>query len=241
MPSSQQQQQQQQRHQGRILRLHFTCHAPLPIGTTLRVTSSIGPPPQKDTPGDEDTQKLVGDAFDDQSVASDSMGISGGMNTNYNGGGNEAEEAARLHNRLLQNTVEMYTTPEDYPIWKTRRPVVVIDEGGQGNDDKVYTARSMGTNEANNNNDNEGDEKGLVGAPSSGPILHRYRYVAVTPGATIDWTLCKPREFHDDGRSRFVPSVFTRFRNVGFGFRRRTSQSLENHYGTMFAEIRKSS
>ena len=40
------------RHQGKILRLHFACHAELPLGTTLRVTSTIGPPPQNDVPDD---------------------------------------------------------------------------------------------------------------------------------------------------------------------------------------------
>jgi len=33
----------------------------------------------------------------------------------------------------------------------------------------------------------------------SGPLIHRYRYVAVTPGATIDWSLCTKRENDDDG------------------------------------------
>jgi len=38
--------------QGRIHYLHFTCHAPLPMGTTLRVTSStLNPLPPACTGG----------------------------------------------------------------------------------------------------------------------------------------------------------------------------------------------
>lgn len=60
----------------------------------------------------------------------------------------------------------MYTSPEMYPIWKTKKPVVVIDDGSL---------------------DSPGSE-----------LIHRYRYVAVTPGATIDWDLCTKRDVDDD-------------------------------------------
>ena len=88
----------------------------------------------------------------------------------------------RLHNRLLQNTVEMFTTPETYPIWKTKRPVVVIDEGGT----------------------NDGEEGEIAGG--GGLMVHNYRYVAVTPGALIDWSLCTRKELgdHDSGKYLFI-------------------------------------
>lgn len=154
----------EKRHQGKILRLHFSCHAELPFGTSLRVTSTVGPPPQNDVP---DENK---DGADDHSVSSDifstgTLADKGSVSANL----------ARMHNRLLQNTVEMYTSPDTYPIWKTSKPVVVIDDGGHQEMDRDAA-------------DREG-----------GPLLHRYRYVAVTPGATIDWSLCTKRDHDDDG------------------------------------------
>ena len=72
-----------------------------------------------------------------------------------------------MHNRLLQNSIELYTTPDSYPVWKTKKPVVVIDDG----------------------------------TDSHSSLLHRYRYVAVTPGATIDWDLITKREHNEDDLS----------------------------------------
>lgn len=211
---------QEGRHQGRILRLHFACSAPLPMGTTLRVTSSIGPPPQNDVPDPgADAHLLGGD--DASSVASggtsgsasgevegpgfgSELGSLGGMGANKGvvvgttasamaGGG--GDELARLHGQLLQNTVEMYTCPDTYPVWKTRRPVVVIDEGYDGKNNNEKKDHLM-----------DGATLDLSSTSASGePLLqHRYRYVAVTPGATIDWDLCTRREFgtnHDDAGS----------------------------------------
>jgi trehalose 6-phosphate synthase/phosphatase len=167
------------RHQGKILRLHFACHAELPLGTTLRVTSTIGPPPQNDVPDDNKDG-----AGDDHSVSSDifstgTLADKGSVSANL----------ARMHNRLLQNTVEMYTDPESYPIWKTTKPVVVIDDGGSKEN---ALAAAMDRDAA----DQEG---GGGGAGLLGPLLHRYRYVAVTPGATIDWSMCTKRDHDDDG------------------------------------------
>ncbi|KAL7543485.1 hypothetical protein ACHAXR_012780 [Thalassiosira sp. AJA248-18] len=183
----QQQHQQQQRHQGRILRLHFTCSAPLPLGTSLRVTSSVGPPPQNDVP--DDNALLVDDSASVMSGASGEIDATaetlGGMTKSSASGGAGGDEQAKLHARLLQNTVEMYTSPETYPIWKTRRPVVAIDEG---NDSMMEGAAADGEGDA------EGGDINLLG-----PLIHRYRYVAVTPGATIDWSLCTGKEINDDG------------------------------------------
>ena len=162
------------RQQGKILRLHFKCHAELPLGTTLRVTSSIGPPPQNDIPDDDKADGTTtmnnnaSSSGDDHSVSSDifstgTLADKGSITANL----------ARMQNRLLQNTVEMCTDPESYPIWKTTKPVVVIDDGGI----------AMERDDQN----------------SEGPMLHRYRYVAVTPGSSIDWSLCTKRDHDDDG------------------------------------------
>ncbi|KAL7488757.1 hypothetical protein ACHAW6_014361 [Cyclotella cf. meneghiniana] len=150
-----------QRHQGRVFRFHFTCKAELPFGTTLRVTSSVGPPPHNDALDDVDV--------DDRSVSSEVFSIHGAAGGE---GGSVTAGFARMHNRLLHNTVEMFTTPETYPLWKTKKPVVVIDDGNVGE-----------------------------GGDPACPMVHRYRYVAVTPGATIDWDLCTKRDHDDDGNS----------------------------------------
>jgi len=183
---------QQARHQGRILHLHYTCSAPLPYGTTLRVTTQTRPPPENDVP-DGNLNQLLGD--DTASVASSNSGsglihdyydTTGGIPSSTSSkidvsGDVKSGEMNRLHNRLLQNTVEMCTTPETYPIWKTKRPVVVIDEGGD-----------IGT-------DNTSGEGEIAGG---GQMVHNYRYVAVTPGALIDWSLCTRKELgdHDSGK-----------------------------------------
>ena len=193
-------QQHSPRHQGRILRLHFTCNAPLPYGTTLRVTSSIGPPPENDIPL-EDAQ-----FFDDTSSVASGNSLGGPLDTDYlistvNNGGEGADEKARLHNRLLQNTVEMYTTPETYPVWKTKRPVVVVDEGDMIDDkgNKILLTKGMEDEQQETEGDDKNDNVIIV---SGGPLVHRYRYVAVTPGAIIDWSLCTRKELNnatDDG------------------------------------------
>jgi len=168
----------EKRHQGKILRLHFSCHAELPLGTTLRVTSTIGPPPQNDVPDDNKDG-----AGDDHSVSSDIF--STGTLADK---GSVSASLARMHNRLLQNTVEMYTDPESYPIWKTTKPVVVIDDGGNAEN---ALAAAMDRDAS--------DQEGGGGVGLLGPLLHRYRYVAVTPGATIDWSMCTKRDHDDDG------------------------------------------
>jgi len=65
---------------------------------------------------------------------------------------------------LYASSVEMVTCPDTYPIWRTRRPVVVMltDSSKKGNS----------TMDADGENNNE---------PSV--FHHRYRYLVVTPGA----------------------------------------------------------
>jgi len=135
-----------------------------------------------------------------------------GMATRGSGGGGKGGESlARMHARLLQNTVEMYTTPETYPIWKTRRPVVVIDEGcvgggeaeGEWNENGIEKMMRMAKLMEEGDDDDDGDDDAAgvdhLKCDAAGPLMHRYRYLAVTPGATIDWSLCTRKELNDDG------------------------------------------
>ena len=132
------------------------------------------------------------------------MGAGGGM-ANKDVDNAADNDPAKMHAQLLQNTVEMYTTPEMYPVWKTRRPVVVIDEGGgNGTDSRVAMAKSLESSGGDGTTAAEGGSEGVGGDillnSAGGPLLHRYRYLAVTPGATINWGLCSQKEFTvDDG------------------------------------------
>lgn len=94
---------------GRVVRLHFSCHAELPIGSFLRVTGSSLWAPGTAAWDPADVAPAVGttesSAFPvTHDVDADSMPMSA----------------------LYTSSIEMVTTPEDYPIWKTRRPVVVV-------------------------------------------------------------------------------------------------------------------
>ena len=76
---------------GHVVRLHFTCEAALPIGSTLRVTSATLWAPMAQDSGPEPTHWV------------ESPG-----------------------NGMYTSSVELYTTPETYPKWQTRRPVVLV-------------------------------------------------------------------------------------------------------------------
>ena len=98
---------------GRVLRLHFTCRAEIPIGSFLRVTgSTLWAPgtsaldPTEATPTVEHINHL------DYSGSVRSM--------NQNGG-----DVITTSN-LYTSSVEMVTSPETYPIWKTRTPVILV-------------------------------------------------------------------------------------------------------------------
>jgi len=98
---------------GRVVRLHFSCHAELPIGSSLRVTGS--------------TLWAPGTAAWDPAEATPAVGQT------------EASAFPVTHDidadnnlvhmslsALYTSSVEMVTTPEDYPIWKTKKPVVIV-------------------------------------------------------------------------------------------------------------------
>jgi hypothetical protein len=102
---------------GRVVRLHFTCRAELPIGSFLRVTGSSlwAPGTAVQDPADAavsvDRHEESAFRLTDAGATDDGHGL---MNNLYG------------MNALYTSSVEMVTTPEDYPVWKTRKPVVVV-------------------------------------------------------------------------------------------------------------------
>eukprot|EP00560_Eucampia_antarctica_P002699 CAMPEP_0197834170 /NCGR_PEP_ID=MMETSP1437-20131217/21407_1 /TAXON_ID=49252 ORGANISM="Eucampia antarctica, Strain CCMP1452" /NCGR_SAMPLE_ID=MMETSP1437 /ASSEMBLY_ACC=CAM_ASM_001096 /LENGTH=1278 /DNA_ID=CAMNT_0043438661 /DNA_START=251 /DNA_END=4087 /DNA_ORIENTATION=- len=91
---------------GRVVRLHFTCRAELPLGSTLRVTGST-----LCAPG-----SLTNDPTD--GAVSVSTSPSAAPN-NANMMADESQDGWHA------SSIEMVTTPETYPLWTTRTPVVV--------------------------------------------------------------------------------------------------------------------
>lgn len=134
---------------GRVLRLHFTCRAEIPIGSFLRVTgSTLWAPgtsaldPTEATPTVEHINRLDYSGNADHGTSHDPY-----QRSNSNGGD------VITSSNLYTSSVEMVTSPETYPIWKTRKPVILI-----------WNRRGNGGS----------------GAP---PVLHHYyRYLVVSPG-----------------------------------------------------------
>ena len=93
---------------GRVVRLHFRCHAELPVGSFLRVTGS-----SLWAPG---------------TAASDPTDATPAMTRTEQASFPVADEdlTQTAMSALYTSSVEMVTTPEDYPVWWTRKPVVVI-------------------------------------------------------------------------------------------------------------------
>lgn len=130
---------------GRVLRLHFTCRAEIPIGSFLRVTgSTLWAPgtsaldPTEATPTVEHINHLDaghGTSYDPY------------HNTNNNGGDVIASS------NLYTSSVEMVTSPETYPIWKTRKPVIIV-----------------------------WNRRGNSGSGTTPVLHHYYRYLVVAPG-----------------------------------------------------------
>eukprot|EP00980_Cylindrotheca_fusiformis_P014747 scaffold4011_cov95-Cylindrotheca_fusiformis.AAC.1 len=110
---------------GRVVRLHFTCRAQLPIGSLLRVTgSSLWGPPAMGTPVDPMNAHQI--ARDEQSSAFPAGG--GGTGAGSGGANEENLEYWYKHptGGLYASSVEMVTTPDTYPVWKTSKPVIVV-------------------------------------------------------------------------------------------------------------------
>jgi len=104
--------------EGRVLRLHFACRAALPHGSTLRVTS---------------TRLWAPDSSSAHITEGETAHVSGG------GGGSEDSAADFDHHgpadsdrNMYASSVEMVTTPDAYPVWRTRTPVVVVANSAGG-------------------------------------------------------------------------------------------------------------
>lgn len=161
------------RQQGRVHRLHFAVHASLPMGTTLRVTTFGRDATYNDDPFDDGPKIATPESLP-----------------------HWLDAIPRDYRRQLRDSVELYTTPETYPLWRTKRPVVTIDDGGGGSGGLVD----------------------VVVSDPSGPLLHRYRYVAVSPGASIDWAVLsegkdedyeeEEEDVADGGGEEFPPVLF---------------------------------
>ena len=101
---------------GRTVRLHFRCRAELPIGSFLRVTGSSlwapGTPSTDPADASFSVERTEASAF--PTTWDDIL----------------EHDTNSLHHHhsqsLYASSVEMVTTPEDYPIWRTRKPVVVV-------------------------------------------------------------------------------------------------------------------
>mmetsp|Transcript_21523 Transcript_21523/g.46034 ORF Transcript_21523/g.46034 Transcript_21523/m.46034 type:complete len:194 (-) Transcript_21523:185-766(-) len=81
----------------------------------------------------------------------------------------------RSSNDWYASRVEMVTCPETYPLWRTRRPVVLVltDPLSKSNDGDINMEEDGGSNEPNSRS-------------GRGVFRHHYRYLAVTPGAQND-------------------------------------------------------
>ena len=251
---------------GRVVRIHLACIAPLPLGSSLRVTgahlwdpvelsSSSSYPPHRgggahhhhhhhhhsDPTNAKRISKNAGrDAYNSgaSGFAGGSLGVGatnvlrenedarrfsssnsesssaavvvGGANGNdallvdnetNRGCGFSTQQKQQLlhhhqnimmgvrdsHSQWYASSVEMVTCPETYPLWRTRRPVIVALT-----DKATITTTSTSNNSENVHmlDDDDDDEKAAVAAPSSssqsGIHHHRYRYLVVTPGAETE-------------------------------------------------------
>lgn len=100
--------------EGRVLHLHFACRAALPHGSTLRVTSTRLWAPDSSSAHitEGETAHVGGDSED--SADFDHHG------------------SAESDRSMYASSVEMVTTPDTYPVWRTRTPVVVVANAAGG-------------------------------------------------------------------------------------------------------------
>ena len=93
------------------MRLHFRCHAELPLGSFLRVTGS--------------TLWAPGTAASDPSDAAPAVGRVEESAFPVTEEDTTTSPVAEM-SALYTSSVEMVTTPEEYPVWRTRVPVAVV-------------------------------------------------------------------------------------------------------------------
>lgn len=96
------------------MRIHFQCRAELPIGSFLRVTGSSLWSPGTSASDPAEAAPVVGRTEQAGFPVAEhlDMEVNHRNNTSFNS--------------LYTSSVEMVTTPEDYPLWRTRKPVVVV-------------------------------------------------------------------------------------------------------------------
>lgn len=155
---------------GRVVRVHLACRAYLPIGSSLRVTGSHLWDPsetgsQSDTSGARRAVAVMGQ---------NAYNTASGEGTITPPGTDHTLMGVHdSHASSYVSSVEMVTSPETYPIWRTRRPVVLVLT-----DKKSKRKSSIGGLE-----DMEADDDDYA---DSAVFLHHYRYLVVTPGAETD-------------------------------------------------------
>ena len=98
---------------GRVVRLHFCCRAELPIGSSLRVTGSTLWAPAQLTAQDPTNAHHI--SIEQTSEAIPTTSVVGEEIP-------EEDDSAFT----FASSIEMVTTPDMYPLWKTRRPVVIV-------------------------------------------------------------------------------------------------------------------
>ena len=134
---------------GRVVRVHLACIARLPVGTTLRVTGTHLWDPvewRRCDGGDGDGGGGVPEEGDE---------VRGGdLRPSATTSASAGTRDPRSHSMCAPGSVEMVTCPDTYPLWRTRRPVVLTSSSSSS------SVRGGG-----------------------GVLRHRYRYLAVTPGA----------------------------------------------------------
>lgn len=101
---------------GRVVRLHFQCRAELPLGSSLRVTgSSLWAPTQL-----TEKDPTQGNSVTPQTASQTPFAAAGSEDWV------DASVLDQSHTSMYTSSIEMYTTPETYPLWTTRRPVVIV-------------------------------------------------------------------------------------------------------------------
>lgn len=96
---------------GRVVRLHFACKAELPIGSSLRVTSSHLFDPGSLTPADPNDAKSAS-----ATAAHSSLPDNANM---------DISQMSLSVQQSYASSVEMVTSPDEWPVWRTRKPVVI--------------------------------------------------------------------------------------------------------------------
>jgi hypothetical protein len=103
---------------GRVVKLHFTCRAELPLGSVLRVTgSTLWAPTSLSSPQDPMNAHHI--AQERSAEAFPAPPTEDEVPDDHNYDHNQSQN-------FYTSSVEMVTTPQTYPLWKTRRPVIVV-------------------------------------------------------------------------------------------------------------------